>query len=319
MNPSPHTLDRRPGFTLVELLTVVAIIALLISIVVPSVTRARDQARRGTVLALHDAITKNLEMYRNDFRNYPDSSFRVDPIDPASCPAPPPPFNTSDELSGAHWLARAMLGFDFQGTDAEALSMRTIPTGVPDVDYNEVRVTARRGTYMEGPRVWAADTDADRFNVATSPDTGRPLIVDTYEFPVLYYRANPRAQRAFSFDAKLDGSGDPAGVFNLRDNAEITGADPATSIPGTGWDFATTGALPHPIGTIDDDYQSNPGDIDAPDVKNGFVQFLHDHQVEAQTNGLVVQPVKRETFLLISPGRDGLYGTEDDLTNFRGL
>ena len=32
----------------------------------------------------------------------------------------------------------------------------------------------------------------------------------------------------------------------------------------------------------------------------------------------VVAPLNSDTFIMISPGKDGLYGTQDDLRNFRG-
>ena len=59
----------RGGFTLIELLVVVAIIALLISILLPSLGRARAQARTTVCSAQMGELTKSLFMYREDYED----------------------------------------------------------------------------------------------------------------------------------------------------------------------------------------------------------------------------------------------------------
>ena len=78
----------------------------------------------------------------------------------------------------------------------------------------------------------------------------------------------------------------------------------------------------HPIGQVGN-YNPDPADFpegvhDAPLEVPGktFADYLHSHTA-GQTGG-VLKPVNPDKFILISAGNDGLFGTEDDVTNFKG-
>ena len=73
MNRHPSAPHRRPlGFTLVELLVVVAIIALLIAILLPSLKKAREQSRLAVCCSNLRQISIGFMMYAGDFNHqYP--------------------------------------------------------------------------------------------------------------------------------------------------------------------------------------------------------------------------------------------------------
>jgi len=58
---------RKKGFTLIELLVVIAIIAILAAMLLPVLSRAREQARRGVCLSNLKQIGTSLHMYAQDY------------------------------------------------------------------------------------------------------------------------------------------------------------------------------------------------------------------------------------------------------------
>ncbi len=65
--------SRTKGFTLIELLVVISIISLLSSIVLASLSSAKNKANDTKRLASMKQIQTALELYRNQFGEYPNS------------------------------------------------------------------------------------------------------------------------------------------------------------------------------------------------------------------------------------------------------
>lgn len=76
----------KKGFTLVELLTVIAIIAILAAIIFPVFGTAREQARRGACASNLKQIFQALEQYKLDEGAYPPALFTAIPAQGNNCP-----------------------------------------------------------------------------------------------------------------------------------------------------------------------------------------------------------------------------------------
>lgn len=101
------------GFTLIEMMVVVAIIAILVTILVPNFMRARSQAQTAACEGNLKEIATTLELYETDHDAYPPSG-NVDtsntalqtylqqiPVDPAAGPGKPYTYTVGDDSSGS--------------------------------------------------------------------------------------------------------------------------------------------------------------------------------------------------------------------------
>ena len=100
---------KRKGFTLIELLVVVAIIALLISILLPSLSRARELAKRAVCASNLRGIGQGMHIYANDNREW----FPVHYFKAGSITIGPPA-----RLDDLHYLG--FLGIQYQYPTAPA-------------------------------------------------------------------------------------------------------------------------------------------------------------------------------------------------------
>jgi hypothetical protein len=99
----------------------------------------------------------------------------------------------------------------------------------------------------------------------------------------------------------------PGGIYDLTDNFVITGASSGGSKTMNGMDFGA--GSDHPLANFLKPLPNTPPTV--PLDPKSFQGVLQNAKVTAKR-----QPYRDDSFLLISAGPDGLYGTGDDVANF---
>jgi prepilin-type N-terminal cleavage/methylation domain-containing protein len=318
-------MNNRRGFTIVELLTSITIIALLIGLLLPSLAMIRRSAKEAAQKAQITTIETALDAFKQDYGDYP----------PSDWPVFPPPFG----YCGAQKLAEAMVGWDLMGfhpktgwrADGLDASLgrtsydppprtRFTPSGEPET------LLERKGPYLE-----VATTNVfklgDLFNFsAYSP--ANPLAPNTYVIcdvfgvrklkdatgknikagaPILYYKANTSSKTIDPNVIPQPNLQDR--IYDYRHNDPLIRLRKLTANGNPG--------LSHPLGySVMNDYQVFYNDRFnyAPGTTfggSGIGYGIRDPKITQN-----VWPYRPDSYILISAGYDGFYGTADDIHNF---
>lgn len=319
------------GFTLVELLTVMSVIAVLIGILVPALNLVRKMAKDTSQKAQFHSIGVSLDIYNGENDGYPDSSVL------------PVYTGTSNLTVGAQRLAEALVGRDMLGFDPQSSwdaktdeTIKDIYASIADKgsdSQQEIASIARRkGPYLSSENIEAYQmgqlyTDAtaktgavyDGLPVAAAP---APVLTDVYRVksitmtnsnkrvmagsPILYYKAKTSLTGASIFPSTQIPTIVPAVtpaqaetyIYNSNDNEALINL-------GLMNDQANVKTNPHHFDN------ANYTDAGSKTGRWVFYDTITNPKITSQP-----RPYNASTYLLISAGSDGIYGTRDDITNF---
>lgn len=301
---------KRIGFTLVELITTIAVIAILMAFLIPALTAVQKTALTVKQRAQFHTIGLGLEAFNQDNGYYPPSSYAG-----------------YGYYTAAERLAEAMIGQDGLGFhpsstfkaygiadldgdgDGEPL-YRNHPNFNTDTYYTgnagnvELNLQARTGPYLElegANAVQLMHIYTDNTSVIGDLRPDSRVLVDMFSkvkhlgtgkqtgMPILYYRADSSkvGHSAATMDASTYNVGDALYVFNAT----------TKGIAGLPVPFIGPGSV-HPMAANADGHQLFYNATANPNFSNPL------------------RPYRAESFILHSAGPDGLYGTTDDIFNF---
>jgi len=290
---------KKTGFTMVEILTVVGIIALLVAVLVPTLSMVRRVAKETQQKAQLTAIELALTAFKSDYGDYPPSDWQCSP-------------SLRTDYSGAQMLAEALLGWDLLGfhpesewtSKGESCSGTEIyPDHLDPDDADDLKnLKERRGPYLDVTkanafrlREWFVKYKVDESFLAADTyvicdvfgtkkvvlSGGKTVRAGT---PILYYRANTSKKR-------LDSSNFNENIYNVYDNQFLIKA------------------------TIEELIELNKIRAEDRDRTLADTRRFYDYITDPKVTAMK-WPYRADSYILISAGADGLYGTEDDICNF---
>jgi type II secretory pathway pseudopilin PulG len=299
------------AFTIVELLTVISVITLIIGLLVPALNKVNRIAKDMKQRAQFHSITTSLEMFKSENGEYPDSS------EGGTSP---------NFICGAQKLAEALVGRDLQGFDPRSVmgdpESTTEAYGYTGTTYNQVNfedsLDRRKGPYLNTDNLPIFDVGQiytkgatptgkvypgkyDNAGNTVASQNQAPVITDIYKSvlvtlpvsgksasagtPVLYYKANLANKfNDISSGGKL--------IYDIQDNEEIV-----------------------QLGSVKDGTLHKIRASETDEFKYFYEEMIANPRVSIPTAN-TTRPYRPDSYILISAGYDGIYGTNDDVTNY---
>lgn len=323
---------RQAAFTLIELLTVMAIITLLIGILTPSLSAARNRATKTAIFAQLNAMRAGLEAFKNDQDEYPPSNAIFMADDPTNTGTDLDDWEVgtgnTPSVDGAHLLKDALVGRDFLGYDPRKTNTtisynRWDPTNdrrEPYVKVDGVSVTSNNEPPEDGFGI--IPTPADTIPTEDSLDVN--VFRDKFGWPILYYRASPTTnqntpiiQTGNNTNSTLFGDG----VYDGVDNERFTSyTNSRHRIFEANLPLNIFGNPPAPAGPLGIEGLGGASGSEFAEFIRSFRATTFDSATGGNPRDIVwPRPVNSDTFILLSAGKDGNYGTLDDIANFNVL
>jgi len=297
----------RSGLTIVEMLVVVGIIAILVGLLLPAISMVKKSATEAKQKVQLAAIDVALVAFRDDYGDYP-------PSDNYSRLEDNPPV---DNTSGAQKLAEAMLGYDLLGFHPDSgwradgsnrwpyrdSDGTTHPAGsyfLYDSTIDD-ELEKRKGRYLD------IDTASPvQVGVTTTPRDGlfdlssSTLVPETYVLSDVFGRGEDVYVTDSTGVSRKVEAGLP--VLYYRANASFKRRGDVYKYDDN-WRIVNEA-----------NYTLPGGGNASPIVTNTeFYNYITDWR--SSTSAINV-PFKPDSYLLITAGWDGRYGTEDDICNF---
>ncbi|RKY12703.1 MAG: hypothetical protein DRP65_00305 [Planctomycetota bacterium] len=341
------------GFTIIELLTVMGIITILIGLLVPALNLVKDYSKELEQKAQFHSIDAAIGMFSAEDRygRYPESNDNADPYGNAVGN-----FNPHNDdptpYCGANKLAEALVGLDllgyhpnsdfradggFQHPDEFGVLMEAVHGAYHANTTYTVAEAGNNPLYAEtadenvkarwGPLVELENANAYRMadvydpsevieGPGFGPTTGfRPtsyVLCDVFArkrragnktgMPILYYRARTQFTEQDSDDD--NGNFIDNDIYFYPDNFNLLALGSAESPD-----------VRHPLANNLPGGGDNPTD-GAPSIQSGddwrdFESMILNPQITT-----IKRPYRAGSYILMSAGKDGLYGTPDDIFNF---